>query len=172
MPGTSTVFHRQQPSGLGIFFPNHCPLFNGVHTSVFSHHFPCSPSRPSESAPTQLTNHLKDSKTHYQEQCKRCHESLLGQLPRPTILLLIYLLEAAEVEVQNTSIDQAESAGRERGGTIMPVVQAAVSHMPHSEISFTHSREEAKRSSFPATLPRQLNHFLQRAPPGELARLG
>lgn len=41
--------------------------------------------------------------------------------------------------------------------------------MPYSEISFIHSRKTAKRNSFPAFLPRQLSHFLKRAPPGERA---
>lgn len=109
---------------LGFSFPITATYSVVLTQSVFSHHFTCSSSRSSESAPTQFTNQLKESKKHYQKQCKRCHESLLRQLPRPTILLLIYLLEAAEVEVQNTSIDQAESAGK-RLGTIISEAQAA-----------------------------------------------
>lgn len=117
-----TVFHCQQPSDCGICFPNQLHLYGDVSTSLFYQHLTCSSSRsfPSGSVPIQFTD--QRNQRHYQKQCKRCHESFLCELPCPAILLLIYLLEAAEVEVQNTSIDQAES-GRKRLGTIILVIQ-------------------------------------------------
>lgn len=44
----------------------------------------------------------------------------------------------------------------------VPYINVAVKHL------FICSREEAKRNAVPATLPRQLSHFLKRAPPGQV----
>lgn len=45
----------------------------------------------------------------YQEQSKRGHEAFFSQLPRATVVFLIDLLEAAEVDVQHAGVDDAES---------------------------------------------------------------
>lgn len=46
----------------------------------------------------------------YQEQSERGHEAFFGELPRSSVLLLIHLLEAAEVNVQDAGVHHAEAA--------------------------------------------------------------
>lgn len=45
----------------------------------------------------------------HQKQSKRCHEAFFGEFPCATILFLINLLKAAEVYIQDASVDDAES---------------------------------------------------------------
>lgn len=67
----------------------------------------------------------------YHEQGKGGHKAFLGELPRAAVLLLINLQVVAEVEVQDSRIDEAESAeGRQQ---------------PHHELS---SRETPCTSIF------------------------
>lgn len=48
----------------------------------------------------------------YQEQSKRGHEAFFSQLPRATVVFLVDLLEAAEVDVQDAGVDDAKSESR------------------------------------------------------------
>lgn len=45
----------------------------------------------------------------HQKQSKRCHEAFFGKFPRATVIFLINLLKAAEVYIEDASIDDAES---------------------------------------------------------------
>ena len=52
------------------------------------------------------------SDTHH-EQGKRCHKPFFRELPRAAIFFLVYLQVVAEVDVQDTRVDQAEPGARE-----------------------------------------------------------
>lgn len=64
---------------------------------------------------TDLTILSKESICFYicwhthQKQSKRRHEAFFGEFPRASILFLINLLKAAEVYIQDASVDDAES---------------------------------------------------------------
>ena len=49
----------------------------------------------------------------YHEQGKRCHKPFFRELPRAAIFFLVYLQVVAEVQVQDTRVDQAEPGARE-----------------------------------------------------------